>query len=153
VIVLASGLNDLMHGRSPDETTGILRQFIANARAARPNVGGTVQHSYTYNLTPGATYDFKIQGVRRVMKSTLGTATTIKAPPLGRVRAVRVYPRRVTWPAVPGATQYRVHCRVPGKTAWHKYVRGTTLKVPTSIAQVSARNAFTSSAVTTGRRH
>jgi lysophospholipase L1-like esterase len=65
MIVLASGLNDLMHGRSPDETTGILRQFIANARAARPNVGGTVQHSYTYNLTPGATYDFKIQGVRR----------------------------------------------------------------------------------------
>jgi lysophospholipase L1-like esterase len=294
VIVLASGLNDLMHGRSAEETTGILRQFIANARAARPNVGvvvspvltiyranlphanglitaydqraaavvkelntaespvlmapttsgwspnttmvqdgihatpkgeafiaqriaqalhagrwldqappappssvawgrnlrpkvtlrgaaavltwdaqgltsarvwvrrrwgswhqvgGTVQHSYTYNLTPGATYDFKIQGVRRVMKSTLSTATTIKAPPLGRVRAVRVHPRKVTWPAVPGATQYRVQYRVPGKTAWHtKYVRGTTLKVRASIAQVSARNAFTSSAATTGRR-
>jgi hypothetical protein len=66
---------------------------------------------------------------------------------------VHVYPRKVTWPAVPVTPQYRVQYRVRCKTAWHtKYVRGTTLKGRSSIVQVGARNAFTSSAATTGRR-
>lgn len=294
VIVLASGLNDLVHGQSPDQTAGILRRFIANARAARPSVGiivspvltihrtnlpavngliaeynrraadvvaelstpesplrmasttsgwspntvlvqdgihatpkgeafiafriaqalhgggwlrsapatppasvpwvrnlrpkvvlrgesavlswdaqgltsadiwarrrwgswrlvgTTAQRSFTYGLTPGATYDFKIQGIRRVMTSTLSTATTVTGPALARVSRVRVLRKKVRWTPVRGATRYRVHYRLPSSTAWHvRYVGRTTLGVRAAVADVSARNAFTSSPPTTGHR-
>lgn len=294
VVVLASGLNDLMHGASPEQTTGFLRTFIANARAARPDVkivvspvltiyrtnlpaanglitryddlaadvvaqvstvespvrmaptlsgwspntlmvqdgihatprgeafiaqrvalglksaGALTQtppapptsvawvrnlkptvvlrgasavltwdaqgltsaniwarrrwgawrrvattnlHSFTYALTPGAVYDFKVQGVRRVMTSTLSQETTVTGPPLGKVARVRVLRKRITWTAVRGATQYRLQYRAPRSTVWKtRFVRGTKLRVRAVIAQVSARNAFTTSAPTTGHR-
>jgi lysophospholipase L1-like esterase len=294
VVVLASGLNDLMHGSSPEQTAGFLRTFIANARAARPDVkivvspvltiyranlpaanglinryddlaadvvtevntvespvrmaptmsgwspntlmvqdgihatprgeafiaqriamglqsvgvlpqsppaaptsvawvrnlkptvtlkgtsavltwdaqgltsariwarrrGGawrqvatTSARSFTYALTPGAVYDFKVQGVRRVMTSTLSQQTTVNAPPLGKVGRVRVLRKRITWTAVYGATQYRVQYRAPRSTVWKtRVVRGSKLRVRAVVAQVSARNAFTTSAPTTGRR-
>jgi hypothetical protein len=47
-------------------------------------LGTTAQRSFTYRLTPGATYDVKIQGIRRVMRSTLSTATTVTGPALGQ---------------------------------------------------------------------
>ncbi len=38
VVVLAAGLNDLLHGATPAETAASLRRWIDNARAAKPGV-------------------------------------------------------------------------------------------------------------------
>ncbi len=114
----------------------------------------TVQWSLrTGALTPGATYDVRLQGVRRELVSTPGPVATVTAPPLARVHRVVVGRTRLHWSAVRGATAYRVQFRRPHRRAWtFRTVRGTSLGVRAVVARVRARNAFGVAPATSGRR-
>jgi lysophospholipase L1-like esterase len=113
----------------------------------------TTERYYTRALTPGATYDFRIQGVRRTMTSTNSAPTTLKAAPVAKVGSVKVRGSRVSWPKVYGATSYVVKYRRPRSTAWHvRVVRRSSLHVHASLAEVAAHDAFSTSAPTVGRR-
>jgi lysophospholipase L1-like esterase len=113
----------------------------------------TTQRSQARALTPGATYDFRVQGVRRTMTSTDSAVSTLRAAPIARVRAVRIRGSRISWSKVYGATSYVVKYRRPGSTAWRtRVVKRRSLHVRASVAEVASRDAFSTSSPTLGRR-
>jgi lysophospholipase L1-like esterase len=113
----------------------------------------TGRTTYDRALTPGATYDFRVQGIRRTMVSTNSSPSAIKARPLGRVGRVVVKKRRIAWTRVYGASTYAVRYRHRGSAVWHlRRAAHTSLHVRAVEAEVSAGNAFGSSAPTVGLR-
>lgn len=113
----------------------------------------TTQRSYTRALTPGARFDFRVEGVRRTMTSTLSAISTLKAAPIGRVGVVKVKGSRIAWSKVYGATSYVVRYRRPGSNAWHvRVAKRSSLKARASVAEVAARDPFSTSMPTLGRR-